>query len=115
MREQNWNDKLKDALREVGKSFLQEELAFYALTSKIELPLRDKLAYCLFKEYNKDYDVKRECNRRDIVVFNKPSTKLSLIIECKATHYHSLLREKTKSKSIQGMIKDKKKGFAKIV
>ena len=41
---------LIQSLEQVVDEFGKDELAFLALTTKIELPLRDRLAYVLYKK-----------------------------------------------------------------
>ena len=60
---------IKDSLRETKKEFGKDELAFLALTTKVELPLRDRWAYVLFnKVFKNRFFVSREWKRTDIAI-----------------------------------------------
>lgn len=72
---------LKETLKEFGKN----ELAFLALTTKIELPLRDRWAYVLFNKLSKsDFIISREWKRTDIAIIKKGSP--IVLIEIKALY-----------------------------
>ncbi len=83
------NSSLKQTIKEFGKN----ELAFLALTTKIELPLRDRWAYVLFNKLSKsDFIVSREWKRTDIAIINKG--KPSSLIEIKALYTFNAVNTK---------------------
>jgi hypothetical protein len=78
-------------LNELPTAFSTNELAFYALTNKFELHLRDKLAFRLQSQYPK-LQVLREWNNIDISI-HKDETIRSLI-EIKYSHVAYILRQR---------------------
>ncbi len=72
--------------------FHDDELAFLSLTSKIENPIRDALAYQLYKNINDDFLVSREWNRTDIAILKNGNPEA--IIELKAMYTFDALIEK---------------------
>ncbi|MBT4732393.1 hypothetical protein HOB87_10555 [Candidatus Woesearchaeota archaeon] len=82
-------------LKNLKNEFQQDELAFLALTTKIELPFRDRWSFLLYKELiQKSIYSSREWNRTDIALIqdNKPL----VLIELKAMYSFDSIR-KTKS------------------
>jgi len=76
---------LRGALRELTKEFGKNELAFLALTTKIELPLRDRWGYVLFKKLaGSKYIVSREWKRTDLAIIEDGKPKV--LIEIKAIY-----------------------------
>jgi hypothetical protein len=76
-------DELKTAMSEIVQSFEKDELAYLALTSKIELPIRDRLAFYLYKKFWKDdIVVTREWLRTDLALLK--DGKPLIICELKA-------------------------------
>jgi hypothetical protein len=77
---------LMDAsINELENEFYEDELAYLAITSKVELPIRDKLAYILHKNIDKHLFVAREWNRIDLAIlddYNEPRC----LMEFKATN-----------------------------
>ncbi len=77
-------------IKDLSSKFQNDELAFLALTSKIEFQLRDKIAFELQKELTDEYLVCREwkpkgSNQRiDLAVLNKVTNKMECLIEFKA-------------------------------
>jgi len=57
-----------DTLNSIGSDFRQNELAYLALTSKVEMPVRDKLAYKLHSNPNCEAIIAREWKRVDIAL-----------------------------------------------
>jgi hypothetical protein len=101
---------LKNALAHIGDSFEENELAYLALTSKAELPIRDRLAFNLHKRFWKDeIVVTREWQRTDLALLknNEPL----LICELKAGYtFDSIYNYKQYLRLIQiGFAKSKKK------
>ena len=68
---------LVEIIRNIQGKFKKNELAYLALTGKIELPLRDKIAFSIQKEFLKDFIVAREWTHKenharfDIAIFDK--------------------------------------------
>lgn len=92
-------------LDEFPKNFSTDELAFYSLTNKFELHLRDKLAYLLQYQLKK-FQVLREWKNIDISIHRNgiPQT----LIEIKYSPVAYLLRrnEKQKSPVLKGLKRD---------
>ena len=57
---EQWKDILKKCVEEAGAKFEKNELAFLALQGKIELQLRDKIAWLLQQKYGDKYYIKKE-------------------------------------------------------
>ncbi len=58
-----------NTLTSVDKAFTSNELAYLALTSKIEMPLRDKWAFSLYRALsNRGLIVSREWKRADLAI-----------------------------------------------
>lgn len=93
---------LLETIKNIVESFNENELAYLAITSKVENPLRDKIAYNL--HINKELSDKIICrewkdrsnpenkSRYDLVIINKENESVECIVEFKA---HSLQREET--------------------
>jgi hypothetical protein len=80
---EQWKDILKKCVEEAGAKFekneLGGELAFLALQGKIELQLRDKIAWLLQQYYGDKYYIKKEYKRCDLAILNKEFTPLCLV------------------------------------
>ncbi len=73
--------------------FGADELAFLALTSKVELPVRDRLAYALFERLP-DRLVAREWKRVDLAVLaRRPTPFPVMLLEAKALYTFDLVGE----------------------
>ncbi len=98
-----------DCLKETIKEFSKNELAFLALTTKIELPLRDRWAYVLYNKLHKsDFIVSREWKRIDIAITK--NGKPEILIEIKALYTFDAINEKGYYvKTIDYMQKDEDK------
>lgn len=80
---------LTKILENTDKLFNTDELAYLAITSKIENPLRDKIAYQLHNEIGENYLVCREWkgknkDRTDIAILDSQTNNLKCLIEIKA-------------------------------
>ena len=72
-------------IEEAGASFATNELAYLALTSKVENPIRDRVAWAMQSRLGPDLIVSREWKRRDIGVVEASDTDTALaILEFKA-------------------------------
>ncbi|GEO93582.1 hypothetical protein [Kocuria flava] len=81
-------DDLARALEGAASSFAPGELAYLALTSKVELPLRDRLAWSLYTS-RPDLVIAREWHRKgkriDLALLNRGATPIALV-EAKALY-----------------------------
>ena len=59
---------LIESIRGLIEEFRPHELAFYALTTKIEMPFRDRWAFSLHRQLGKEYIVAREWQRTDLTI-----------------------------------------------
>ncbi|MHA7191068.1 hypothetical protein ACX80N_12340 [Arthrobacter sp. MDT2-16] len=75
---------LAQALEDAAASFAPGELAYLALTSKVEQPLRDRLAWSLFTKLP-DLVVTREWKYTDLAILDLHGAPLALI-EAKALY-----------------------------
>lgn len=69
------------SIEQLGNCFEQNELAYFALTSQVEQPIRDKLAFYLFNQLAPELTVLREWNRVDIAILadaDQPESLLEL-------------------------------------
>lgn len=73
---------LTETIKQVGRTFNENELAYLSLTSKIELPFRDKWAFELHKLLKPDIVVSREWKRTDLALIR--DSKPMALIELKA-------------------------------
>lgn len=91
---------LKETIGNIVNSFNENELAYLAITSKIENPLRDKIAYKLHEQLNdkiicrewKDASNPENKNRYDLAILDKNEKHVECLVEFKA---HSLQRQET--------------------
>ncbi len=72
------------SLQNISSSFQENELAYLASTTKIELPLRDRWAFVLHQKLNKSCQVSREWKRTDLAILK--SGKPAVLIELKAMY-----------------------------
>jgi hypothetical protein len=83
------------ALEEIKDEFRPNELAYLAATSKIELPIRDKLAFNLHRQYEAaGFLVARERRRVDIAVVDHDNNAICLV-ELKAMYTFDALKDPT--------------------
>lgn len=83
---------IEEIISNITSKFQDNELAYLSLTSKIELPLRDKIAFELHKKYADTYLICREWksrennsfNRIDLAIIDKKNSKPVCLIEFKA-------------------------------
>ncbi|MEU9342053.1 hypothetical protein AB0D74_12650 [Streptomyces sp. NPDC048278] len=75
-----------------AKSFAPDELAYLALTSKVERPLQDRLAWALHTRLP-ELVVAREWRRCDIAVLNSDASLPLLLLEAKAMYSFDLVRK----------------------
>lgn len=95
---------IMSSLQQTIDEFGKDELAFLALTTKIELPLRDRWAYVLHKKLAKQsFIVSREWKRVDLAVLEE-STPVALV-ELKAMYTFDAVSEKGNYKKRIGYLK----------
>lgn len=75
-------DVVKSALSKVLDNWDRNELAYLAMTSKIEFPFRDRLAHELYKKLGMEPQVAREWRKTDIAILGNGSP--ITLIELKA-------------------------------
>ena len=85
---------LIQSLEQVVDEFGKDELAFLALTTKIELPLRDRLAYVLYKKLKTEgLIVSREWRRVDLAILGETAPQ-EVLIELKAMYTFDAVNER---------------------
>jgi hypothetical protein len=82
---------LTASLRDVTASFTPDELAYLSVTSKIELPLRDRLAWLLHRTLSPELVVAREWRRADLAVLH--GLEALAQVEAKAMYSFDVLSE----------------------
>ena len=99
------DQKIRSALDEIGDTFEENELAYLAVTSKIEHPFRDRLSFLLHKRYEAEgYLVAREWKRIDMAILNHEGEPL-ILIELKAMYtFDAIDRAEHYSKLMAKMI-----------
>ena len=103
----NYKGLLQNHMTKLSDSFRMNELAYLALTSKIELPIRDKMAYRIFLEQFPNYISAREWKRSDLVLLN--NFEPACIVEFKAMYTFNAIFQPSKFKKL--MENDIKKAF----
>lgn len=94
----NWKDILQNCISKLPEKFEKNEMAFLALQGKIELQLRDKIAWELEKEgsyyIKKEYSPSESEGRQkvDLAILSKEDLKPVCLIEFKA---HSSANKET--------------------
>lgn len=109
---------LIETLSACESSFQKDELAYLALTTKIELPIRDRWAFLLYQRLNKKYNVAREWKRTDLAVLDGLAP--AALIELKAmysfdaalgegggqTYVDAIYKDECKARKLSGMNTD---------
>lgn len=72
-------------LANLDSEFQPNELAYLALTTKVEHPIRDRLAFRLHQDYDPHFVVAREWHRIDLAVLDPDGTPAGLV-ELKAMY-----------------------------
>ncbi|MFC7493637.1 MULTISPECIES: hypothetical protein [unclassified Nocardioides] len=91
-------------LASLSSDFAENELAYLALTSKAELPVRDRIAWRLQHELNDSYVVSREWRRADIAVLAGETPVLQ--VEAKAMYAFDVLNAKSRAKNLAKLTAD---------
>lgn len=85
-------ESLLEALRALDAAFDPNELAYLALTSKVELPVRDRLAWQLHNRIAEHgFCVAREWRRSDLAILDHEGTPVA-ILEAKAFYGFDVAR-----------------------
>jgi hypothetical protein len=88
-----YRDILEEEVKRIEDCFNENELAYLALTSKVEFPIRDKLAYNLYKRLKEqDIIVSREWRRSDLAFLY--SGQPIFICELKAAYTFDIFSHK---------------------
>jgi hypothetical protein len=81
-----------EELDRMHQRFEANQLAYLALTSKVELPIRDRLAFALHRRLGQHL-VAREWNRVDLAVLAEDGSTPELLLEAKALYTFDLIGE----------------------
>ena len=112
MEGKKWTSRISTKMKEIGREFCNDELAYLALTSKIERPIVDKLAFCLHRDYA-DGHVAREWTKRnqyqrgDLAVISDEMPRL--LLEAKAMYGFDMFSSDAKKKYPDKVRNDVKK------
>lgn len=77
-------DLIIGSLQSLEQEFQPNELAYLALTTKIELPFRDRWAFSLYRTLRDSFAVSREWKRTDLAILNGKSPEV--LVELKAMY-----------------------------
>ncbi len=83
---------LHEELERIDQLFEPDELAYLALTSKVELPIRDRLAFALHRRLDNRL-VAREWKRVDLAILADDGDTPELLLEAKALYTFDLIGE----------------------
>jgi hypothetical protein len=83
---------LHEELERMHQRFELNELAYLALTSKVELPIRDRLAFALHRRLDQRL-VAREWKRVDLAILADDGSTPELLLEAKALYTFDLIGE----------------------
>lgn len=96
----------------VGKYYyLREEIAFLGLTSKIEIQLRDKIAFGLYVELKDRYIIAREWNYCDLAILDKTTHEPLMLIEFKSCYSCDLIKPSTTKEYVNEIKSDLNKSI----
>jgi len=87
-----WTQRLSEQLDSIGTMFQEGELAYLALTQKVEYAVRDKLAFALHRKWGERDSllVCREWNRIDLAILEDSSPQL--LLEAKAQYTFDIVK-----------------------
>ena len=87
----SFHNSISVILNNIETDFKKGELAYLAMTSKIENPLRDRIAFALHTQFGDKYFICREwnkggekSNRTDIAIIDRKTEDVKCLIELKA-------------------------------
>jgi hypothetical protein len=95
---------LRASLSSVRTTFAANELAYLALTSKVELPIRDRLAWRLQEAIGQSLVVSREWRRADLAVLRHDTPLVQ--IEAKAMYAFDVLSKVNRAKYVSRLLAD---------
>ena len=90
----SWSQRVADAMSRLGDEFEKGELAYLALTSKVENPIRDRLAYSLQRRFGEEGNIyvarewTEQIRRVDIAVLDGRIPRLLLEIKAMYNSYN---------------------------
>jgi hypothetical protein len=99
---------LRDALETLGGAFAENELAYLTVTSKVEGPVRDRLAWLLQTALGPGYVVAREYHRADLAVLTPDGTLLTQL-EAKVLCTFNALKDADRERYLGYLAKDAEK------
>ncbi len=118
--ESSIEQKIVEGLRGMDKRFEDGELAYLALTSKIELPIRDRLAFMLQKTLGQEgFVVAREWptgngrGRVDIAILEKG--RPVVLVELKAMYAFNALVGNSMNRFLKELVKDEQTSFSVMI
>ena len=105
-----WAELVAENMRTLIEDFRPDELAYLALTSKIELPIRDRLAFRLRQRLleSNDLALAREWKKFDLAVVTDAS-EVRLLLEAKAMYSFDLF-----SSSISKFVRECSRDLRKL-
>ncbi|MYE01408.1 MAG: hypothetical protein F4Y03_09010, partial [Alphaproteobacteria bacterium] len=83
----SWSQRVVETLKSLDQHFSRDELAYLALTSKVENPIRDRLAYLLHQKYGEEENIfvarewteRKKIARVDIAILDAEKKPLLLL------------------------------------
>ena len=96
---------LRDALGQLGAAFADDELAYLTVTSKVEGPVRDRLAWALQTKLGSDFVVAREYRRADLAVLTATGTLVAQV-EAKVLCTFNAVNEADRARYLGYLAKD---------
>lgn len=108
---------LRTSLVALDGAFEADELAFLAATSKVELPVRDRLAWSLHRTLGNRFVVAREWRRSDLAVLTLPDapddgedtiggTDVVALVEAKALYAFDVLSNTNRQRYLERLSAD---------
>ena len=115
MKNKTWTDRISAIMSNLSDKFSCNELAYLALTSKIERPIVDKLAFCLHRNYAeghiaiaREWTKPKQYQRADLAVVS--DGKPRLLLEAKAMYSFDMFSSDANKKKYRNRVgKDVKK------
>ena len=109
MTRHNWPKLFCSAMKHLHTDFDSNELAYLALTGKIELTIRDRIAYSLHRQMRDEENIQiaREWKRFDLAIIEE--SRPVMLVEAKAMYSFDMFANKAKNKYPTKVQKDVKK------
>jgi hypothetical protein len=96
MDRRDWGKSLSEVLQFLPREFRENELAYLALTSKVELPVRDRMAYALYAAVeDESIHIAREWRRFDLAAVSKGAPQL--LVELKAMYSFDMFTDNART------------------